>query len=132
VDLPQGTTTNPATSESINLQKGLLCLQLQELLPAPLPQPLSATQWTDFLLLILLRLWPTHTLRMLTHFCYTAYLAHAIFFLSENWFNWDAEHPSLNETLIAGCASYQAFNRYLSGLDIYLVPENRPQLERIL
>jgi len=52
--------------------------------------------------------------------------------LTENWFNWDAEHPSLNETLISGCASYQAFNRYLAGLDIYLVPENRPQLERVL
>ncbi|KAI6036626.1 hypothetical protein BKA83DRAFT_4165553 [Pisolithus microcarpus] len=34
--------------------------------------------------------------------------------LTENWFTWDQDHPSFNETLVAGCASYQAFNRYLS------------------
>jgi hypothetical protein len=39
---------------------------------------------------------------------------------------------SLKETLIAGCASYQAFNRYLSGTDLFAVPESRLQLERVL
>ncbi|KAI0796638.1 hypothetical protein C8Q75DRAFT_741820 [Abortiporus biennis] len=52
--------------------------------------------------------------------------------LSENWFNWDTEHPSLDETLIAGCASYQAFNRYLAGSDLYLLPRSRSELEGVL
>ncbi|KAK7695799.1 hypothetical protein QCA50_000437 [Cerrena zonata] len=52
--------------------------------------------------------------------------------LTENWFSWDTEHPSLNETLIAGCASYQAFNRYLSGSDLYLLPRSRKELEKVL
>jgi len=52
--------------------------------------------------------------------------------LTENWFNWDTEHPSIDETLIAGCASYQAFNRYLAGADLYLLPRSRSELESIL
>ncbi|KII95199.1 hypothetical protein PLICRDRAFT_149711 [Plicaturopsis crispa FD-325 SS-3] len=52
--------------------------------------------------------------------------------LTENWFNWDTEHPSLDETLIAGCASYQAFNRYLEGADLFLMPRSRSELERVL
>ncbi|KAI0081810.1 hypothetical protein K474DRAFT_1703658 [Panus rudis PR-1116 ss-1] len=52
--------------------------------------------------------------------------------LTENWFNWDMDHPSLNETLIAGCASYQAFNRYLSGHDLYILPRSRRELVKIL
>jgi hypothetical protein len=42
------------------------------------------------------------------------------------------EHLSLKETLIAGCASYQAIDRYLSGADLLVIPESRKQLERIL
>ncbi|KAJ3491465.1 hypothetical protein NLI96_g679 [Meripilus lineatus] len=52
--------------------------------------------------------------------------------LTENWFSWDTEHPSLDETLIAGCASYQAFNRFLSGDDLYLLPRSRHELESVL
>jgi len=52
--------------------------------------------------------------------------------LTENWFDWDTEHPSLNETLIAGNASYQAFNRYLAGNDLYLLPRSQTELEGVL
>ncbi|KAG6814188.1 hypothetical protein H0H92_000865 [Tricholoma furcatifolium] len=52
--------------------------------------------------------------------------------LSENWLNWDSDHPSINETLVAGCASYRAFDRYLSGADLFLHPRNRGELESIL
>ena len=51
---------------------------------------------------------------------------------SENWFTWDQDHPSLNETLIAGCASYQAISRYLNGSDLYLLPRSRTELENVL
>ncbi|KAI9566470.1 hypothetical protein HD554DRAFT_2323067 [Boletus coccyginus] len=52
--------------------------------------------------------------------------------LTENWFTWDQHHPSFNETLVAGCASYQAFNRYLSGSDLFIVPRSRSELESVL
>ncbi|CCM02493.1 uncharacterized protein FIBRA_04594 [Fibroporia radiculosa] len=52
--------------------------------------------------------------------------------LNENWFSWDTDHPSLNETLISGCATYEAFKRYLSGSDLYLRPRSRTELESIL
>jgi len=52
--------------------------------------------------------------------------------LTENWFSWDTEHPSLDETLISGCATYEAFKRYLSGSDLYLLPRSRTELESIL
>lgn len=51
---------------------------------------------------------------------------------SENWFNWDSDHPSFNETLVAGGASYHAFERYLSGADLFLHPCTRDELESIL
>jgi len=57
-------------------------------------------------------------------------LAHS--HLTENFFNWDTEHPSMDETLLAGCASYQAFNRYLGGADLFLLPRSRNELARIL
>ncbi|KAF8126755.1 hypothetical protein EV363DRAFT_1173561, partial [Boletus edulis] len=50
-------------------------------------------------------------------------------FTAKNWFTWDQDHPSFNETLVAGCVSYQAFNRYLSGSD---VPRSRSELENVL
>lgn len=46
--------------------------------------------------------------------------------------NWDTEHPSMDETLIAGCASYQAFSRYLTGTDLFLLPRSRSELESVL
>ena len=51
---------------------------------------------------------------------------------SEMRFTWDWDCPSLNETLIAGCASYQAFSRYLSGSDLFILPRTRTELESIL
>ncbi|KIM65201.1 hypothetical protein SCLCIDRAFT_1212325 [Scleroderma citrinum Foug A] len=57
-------------------------------------------------------------------------LAHS--HLTENWFTWDQDHPSFNETLVAGCASYQAFNRYLSGSDLFIVPRTRSELQSVL
>lgn len=47
---------------------------------------------------------------------------------SENT-HWEEEHPSLNEMLIALCASYQALARYISGADIYLMPRSVADLE---
>ncbi|KAI0776086.1 hypothetical protein BD413DRAFT_526363 [Trametes elegans] len=58
--------------------------------------------------------------------------AQAHSFLNENWFTWDQDHPSLDETLAAGCATYEAFKRYLSGSDLYLMPQRRGDLENIL
>ncbi|KAF8897543.1 hypothetical protein BD779DRAFT_1491426 [Infundibulicybe gibba] len=52
--------------------------------------------------------------------------------LTENWFSWDADHPSIDETLLAGCASYRAFDRFLSGADLFLRPRSRSELESIL
>ncbi len=53
-------------------------------------------------------------------------------FPRENWFTWDQDHPSLDETLTSGCATYQAFQRYLTGADLYLVPRARNELESVL
>ncbi|TEB30278.1 hypothetical protein FA13DRAFT_581963 [Coprinellus micaceus] len=50
----------------------------------------------------------------------------------ENWYNWHTDHPHLDEALLSGCASYRAFQRYLSGDDIYLLPRNKFELESIL
>ena len=55
-----------------------------------------------------------------------------LFSHSENSVTWDMEHPSLNETLIAGCASYQALSRYLSGADLVFYPRTRRELENVL
>ncbi|KAI0722939.1 hypothetical protein C8Q76DRAFT_721036 [Earliella scabrosa] len=52
--------------------------------------------------------------------------------LTENWFTWDQDHPSLDETLTSGCATYEAFKRYLGGADLYLVPQSRTELESVL
>ncbi|KAH9966116.1 hypothetical protein BC827DRAFT_1153497 [Russula dissimulans] len=46
--------------------------------------------------------------------------------------SWDMEHPSLNETLIAGCASYQALSRYLTGADLVFYPRTRKELANVL
>ena len=51
---------------------------------------------------------------------------------SENWPNWHQDHPTIDETLIARCASYRAFDRYLAGADLLLPPRTRPELESIL
>lgn len=52
--------------------------------------------------------------------------------LRQNVFTWDQHHPSFDETLASGCATYEAFNRYLSGEGLYLVPQTRNGLESVL
>ena len=54
------------------------------------------------------------------------------FLSSENSFTWHTDHPSVDESLIAGCASYRAFERYLEGNDLFLLPRTRGELESIL
>ncbi|KAI0320831.1 hypothetical protein OF83DRAFT_1052346 [Amylostereum chailletii] len=56
----------------------------------------------------------------------------AHYHVTENFFDWDMEQASMNEAVIAGCASYKALNRYLSGADIVFVPRTRNELESIL
>lgn len=51
---------------------------------------------------------------------------------SENSFTWHTDQPSVDESLIAGCASYRAFERYLEGNDLFLLPRTRGELESIL
>jgi len=51
---------------------------------------------------------------------------------SENWFSWDIEHPALDETLIAGCAAYKAFARFLGGKDLFILPRTRDELASVL
>ncbi|KAF9009053.1 hypothetical protein BDQ17DRAFT_1236261 [Cyathus striatus] len=52
--------------------------------------------------------------------------------LQENWFGWDLQQPSIDETLVSGCASYCAFDRYLSGADLFLLPRTKSELESVL
>lgn len=52
-------------------------------------------------------------------------------FRSENAFTWDKDASAV-ESLIAGCASYQAFSRYLVGSDLYLIPRSNTELESVL
>lgn len=52
--------------------------------------------------------------------------------LTENWISWDIEHPALDETLIAGCAAYKAFARFLSGKDLFILPRSRDELASVL
>ena len=73
------------------------------------------------------------------HLTYVLSFPHALCALSlislprsENWFTWDQDHPSLDETLTSGCATYEAFKRYLGGADLYLVPQSRTELESVL
>lgn len=42
------------------------------------------------------------------------------------------EHPALDETLIAGCATYKAFNRFLTGKDLFILPTTRDELVNVL
>ncbi|KAA1466379.1 hypothetical protein DENSPDRAFT_831197 [Dentipellis sp. KUC8613] len=58
--------------------------------------------------------------------------AKAHFHVTENFHDWDMEQASPNETIIAGCASYQALNRYLGGADLVILPRTMKELESIL
>lgn len=42
------------------------------------------------------------------------------------------EHPALDETLIAGCAAYKAFARFLTGKDLFILPTTRNELVSVL
>ncbi|KAF8812425.1 hypothetical protein BYT27DRAFT_7182862 [Phlegmacium glaucopus] len=52
--------------------------------------------------------------------------------IAENSFTWHTDQPSVDESLISGCASYRAFERYLSGTDLFLLPRTPAELESIL
>ncbi|KAG2152252.1 hypothetical protein BD769DRAFT_1404065 [Suillus cothurnatus] len=52
--------------------------------------------------------------------------------LSEDWLDWDISRPSFDESLVAHCASYHAFDRYLSGEDLFIPPRFPSELERVL
>ncbi|KAG1768190.1 hypothetical protein EDD22DRAFT_873319 [Suillus occidentalis] len=58
--------------------------------------------------------------------------AMAHFRLSEDWLDWDISRPSFDESLIAHCASYHAFDRYLSGEDLFIPPRFVSELEGVL
>lgn len=51
---------------------------------------------------------------------------------SEHWPTWHTDQPSVDESLISGCASYRAFDRYIGGKDLFLLPRMRSELESIL
>ena len=59
--------------------------------------------------------------------CWPASLS-AHYFDSESWYYNDP----LDETLLASCASYKAFERYVSGQDLLLLPRSPKELESIL
>ncbi|KAF9534316.1 hypothetical protein CPB83DRAFT_844039 [Crepidotus variabilis] len=52
--------------------------------------------------------------------------------LTENWPSWTTDQPSVDEALISGCASYRAFDRYIGGKDLFLLPRTRSELESVL
>jgi hypothetical protein len=53
--------------------------------------------------------------------------------LTENLFTWDLDHPSLPETIVAGCAAYVALQRYLTRPeDVIITPRSRKDISRIL
>lgn len=56
-------------------------------------------------------------------------LAHG--YLTELGSPWDAD-LSLDEALVAGCAAYQALDRYLGGADIFILPRSRTELDNVL
>ncbi|KAK7061729.1 hypothetical protein R3P38DRAFT_2831203 [Favolaschia claudopus] len=58
--------------------------------------------------------------------------ARAHFHATENGMDWDIAGPSIDETIVAHCASYRSFERYLSGEHLFILPQTRRELERIL
>jgi len=71
------------------------------------------------------------------HLMYFPFLHPVIILLTlmyhrENYFTWQTDKPSVDEALISGCASYRAFDRYLTGADLFLLPRTRAELESIL
>lgn len=71
------------------------------------------------------------------HITYVSFIAFYspsanLFFFSENYLDWHTDQPSVDESLVAGCASYRAFDRYLGGNDLFLLPRTRSELESVL
>ncbi|KAF7352780.1 hypothetical protein MVEN_01244600 [Mycena venus] len=58
--------------------------------------------------------------------------ARAHFHATENGMDWDVSGPTIDETIVAHCASYRSFERYLSGEHLFILPQTRPELESIL
>ncbi|KAJ6613431.1 hypothetical protein B0H10DRAFT_2048439 [Mycena sp. CBHHK59/15] len=52
--------------------------------------------------------------------------------ITENSSDWDTAGPTIDETVVAHCASYRAFERYLSGEYLFILPQTRRELESIL
>jgi hypothetical protein len=52
--------------------------------------------------------------------------------LTKNGPVWHTGHSSVDESSMAGCASYSAFARYIRGEDLFLLPRTRIELESIL
>ncbi|KAJ7228656.1 hypothetical protein GGX14DRAFT_346230 [Mycena pura] len=50
----------------------------------------------------------------------------------ENGLDWGTADPTIDETLLAHCASYRSFERYLSGEHLFILPRERRELESIL
>ncbi|KIY49243.1 hypothetical protein FISHEDRAFT_41702 [Fistulina hepatica ATCC 64428] len=50
--------------------------------------------------------------------------------LANIWVTWDTDWDT--ESIVAGCASYAAFERYLDGSDLFIKPRSRRELEDIL
>ncbi|KAJ6515884.1 hypothetical protein C8R45DRAFT_957954 [Mycena sanguinolenta] len=60
--------------------------------------------------------------------------ARAHFHATENGMDWDisAIGARVEETIVAHCAAYRSFERYLSGEHIFIFPTTRRELESIL
>ncbi|KAJ7095395.1 hypothetical protein B0H15DRAFT_110891 [Mycena belliarum] len=58
--------------------------------------------------------------------------ARAHIHLTENGIYWDAAGPTIDETVVAHCASYRSFERYLSGEHLFIPPRTRSELLSIL
>jgi hypothetical protein len=59
------------------------------------------------------------------------YVTHVAYF-SENGPAWHTNTSAVDESLMSDCASYSAFNRYIGGKDLFLLPRTRIDLESIL
>ncbi|KIK68139.1 hypothetical protein GYMLUDRAFT_36973 [Collybiopsis luxurians FD-317 M1] len=52
--------------------------------------------------------------------------------ISQNSDDWDIHHLNVDEALVAGCAAYNAFDRYLRKEDLFILPRTRSELESVL
>ncbi|KAF5389168.1 hypothetical protein D9757_004903 [Collybiopsis confluens] len=52
--------------------------------------------------------------------------------ISQNSYDWDIHHLDVDEALVAGCAAYDAFDRYLRKEDLFILPRTRSELQSVL